>query len=362
MKAIRYPLNLQFFAQEKTEQATPRKLQDAREKGQVARSQELPSSIILLFVVLALWLFGGFFTRHLSEMIQRSFSEYALWQLTIQTTDMLFKQLVWEAFKLLLPIFLITVIAGLASNLAQIGFLFTTEPLQLKIEKLNPIEGAKRILSLRSIVELFKSIFKILITSSVAIYILWGARDQFLALPQKGVGHSAQFLGMTIIKLGVTIALLLFVLAILDFMYQRYDHAKRLRMSKQEIKDEYKKAEGDPLIKSKIKEKQRQMSMSRMMNEVLKADVVITNPTHYAVAIAYKADEMSAPTIVAKGKGFVALKLKETARENGIITMENKPLARALYAHAEIGDQVPEDLYKAVAEVLAYVYRLQGKV
>lgn len=362
MKSAPLSMDLQYFAQEKTEKATPRKLREAREKGQVARTQEIPSALILLFVSLLLGLFGVYFAEALTGMIRRGFTEYALWQLSFQTVDVIFKQLSWEAFKLLAPVFLIAAIVAVFSNIIQFGFLFTTEPLRLKIERLNPIEGAKRILSLRAIVELFKSIFKVVIASSVAIFILWRAKDEFMFLSDKNVGQAARFLGKTMIQLSVSIALLLFALAILDLLYQRYDHAKRLRMSKQEVKDEFKKTEGDPLIKSKIKEKQKQMSLSRMMNEALKADVVITNPTHYAVAIVYKPDEMSAPTVVAKGKGFVALKLKEIARENGIITMENKPLARALYDQTEIGEQVPEQLFQAVAEVLAYVYRLQGKV
>ena len=362
MNKVRYPIDLQFFAGEKTEKATPRKLQDARKKGQVAKSQELPAALILLLVVLLLWMFGKLFSSSLLGMFRHSFSEYLLWDVSMQTVDMIFKELTWEAFKLTIPVFLITIIAGVFANFIQFGFLLTAEPLQMKLEKLNPIEGAKRILSMRSLVELVKAILKILITSSVAFYILWGARGEFLTLSQKGIAQVAQFLGTTILKLAITISILLVVLAILDFMYQKYEFAKQQRMSKQDIKDEYKKTEGDPIIKRKIKEKQRQMSMSRMMNEVMQADVVITNPTHFAVAIAYRAGEMDAPTVVAKGKDFVALKIKEKAHENGVITMENKPLARALYASAEIGDQVPEELYKAVAEVLAYVYRLKGRV
>ena len=361
MNRLRYPIDLQYFAGEKTEKATPRKLQDARKKGQVAKSQELPSALILLLVVLLLWMFGKLFASSLLGIFRHSFSEYMLWDLSMESVDLIFKQLSWEAFKLTIPVFLIAVVAGIFSNFIQIGFLFTTEPLNMKLEKLNPIEGAKRILSMRSLVELVKSILKILITSSVAFTILWGAKGEFLTLSDKGIPQVAGFLGATILKLGLSIALLLVVLAILDFMYQKYEHAKQLRMSKQDIKEEYKKTEGDPLIKRKIKEKQRQMSMSRMMNEVMKADVVITNPTHFAVAIAYRAGEMDAPTVIAKGKDFVALKIKDKAKETGIVTMENKPLARALYASTEIGDQVPEELYKAVAEVLAYVYRLKGR-
>ncbi|MBP1930798.1 flagellar biosynthesis protein FlhB [Ammoniphilus resinae] len=355
-------LQLQFFSGEKTEKATPRKLQDARKKGQVAKSAELPSAFILLFVFLLIWLLGGYLGTHFRGIFLRSFSEYLLWDVTADTADILFKQLSWEAVKMIAPIFAITFVAGILANYVQIGFLFTGEPLKMKLEKLNPIEGAKRIVSMRSLVELFKSILKILLTSSVAFYLLWGAKGELVQLYDKGIGQAAQFINTTAMKLGVVIALLLVVLAIFDYMYQKYDHGKQLRMSKQDIKDEYKKTEGDPLIKGKIKEKQRQMAMSRMMSEIPNADVVITNPTHFAVAIAYRAEEMQAPMVVAKGKDFVALKIKEIAKEHQVIMMENKPLARALYANAEMGEQIPEDLFKAVAEVLAYVYRLKGIV
>lgn len=362
MPTIKYPVQLQFFSQEKTEKATPRKKLDARKKGQVAKSQELPSAFIILFVFLLLWLFGGVMSGHMMDMFRKSFSEYLLWELSPQTADIIFKQMTMEAVKLVLPVLLLAMVAAFFANYIQIGFLFTTDPLKMKLEKLNPIQGAKRIFSLRSIVELVKSILKITIVSSVAIFILWGARNEWLLLSNKTVGSAIQFFSSTLLKLGIVVSLLLVILAIFDYMYQKYDHEKQLRMSKQDIKDEYKKTEGDPLIKGKIKEKQRQMAMSRMMSEIPKADVVITNPTHFAVAIMYDSESMDAPMVIAKGQDFIALKIKEKAKEYRIMTMENKLLARALYANAEIGDEVPEDLFQAVAEVLAYVYRMKGKV
>lgn len=357
----KYPVNLQFFSQEKTEKATPRKKLDARKKGQVAKSQELSSAFIFLFVFLLLWFLGGMMGDRLMDMFRRSFSEYLLWDLSAQTTDIMFKQLTLEAVKLVLPVLLIAMVAGFSANYIQIGFLFTTEPLMMKLEKLNPIEGAKKIFSIRSLVELVKSILKITIVSSVAVLVLWGAKDDWMLIGDKTVGEAVQFFSFTLLKLGVVVALLLVVLAIFDYMYQKYEHEKQLRMSKQDIKDEYKKTEGDPLIKGKIKEKQRQMAMSRMMSEVPNADVVITNPTHFAIAISYDSGRMGAPVVIAKGKDFVALKIKEKAKELRVPTMENKPLARALYANTEVGDEIPEELFMAVAEVLAYVYRMKGK-
>jgi flagellar biosynthetic protein FlhB len=357
-----YPIDLQLFAQEKTEKATPRKQQDARKKGQVAKSAELPSAIILLFVFLLLFFMGEYLVSHILNIFRRGLTEYLLWDLTIKSTDVMFKQLTMESFKILFPLLLVTLIAGILGNYLQIGFLFSTEPLKAKLNKINPLEGAKRILSIRSLVELVKSVLKVAATSSVAIVILHGALAEFPRLADKSPWLVASFVATLMIQLGLVISLLLVVIAIFDYMYQKYDHDKQQRMSKQDIKDEYKKTEGDPLIKGKIKEKQREMAMSRMMNELPKADVIITNPTHYAIAISYTADLMNAPVVLAKGKDFVALKMKEKAKEFNIVTMENRPLARALYDHVEIGEEVPEDLFKAVAEVLVYVYRLKGKV
>jgi flagellar biosynthetic protein FlhB len=362
MQTVKYRIDLQYFSQEKTEKATPRKILDARNKGQVAKSAELPSALIIMFVFLFLFLMGDFIVGKLLDIFRRGLSEYLLWDLTANSTDLLFKQLTVESVKVLLPVLVITFVAGVFSNYVQIGFLFTTEPLMMKLQKIDPIQGAKRILSMRSLVELVKSVLKIVVSSTVAIWILKGEIHELVKLSDKTVGEAAAFIGTLMVKLGVIISFLLVVLAVLDYMYQKYDHEKQLRMSKQDVKDEYKKSEGDPLIKGKIKEKQRQMAMSRMMGEIPKADVVITNPTHYAVAIAYEAGKMTAPTVIAKGKDFVALKMKEAAKEHDVVMMENKPLARALYANVEIGDEVPEDLFTAVAEVLVYVYRLKGKV
>jgi flagellar biosynthetic protein FlhB len=244
----------------------------------------------------------------------------------------------------------------------QVGTLFTLEPLKMKLDKLNPIQGAKRLFSLKSLVELAKSLIKISVGILVAYNLLWGVKEELLKLSQTSIEAALAFTAHEVVKLGLYIGVLYIVLAVLDYMYQRYEYEKSLRMSKQDIKDELKNTEGDPLIKGKIKEKQRQMAMRRMMQELPKADVVITNPTHFAVAIKYDSASMTAPTVIAKGQDYLALKIKEIAKKHRIVTMENKPLARALYSQVEIGQQIPEELFKAVAEVLAYVYKLQGKV
>lgn len=357
-----FPVNLQYFNQEKTEKATPRKKQEAREKGQVAKSADLSPALGLVVIFFTLFIAGSWMYESFQQMLRESLTVYAHWDLTTTNLAVISQQLAFVGMKIVGPVFLVALVMAILFNYLQVGPLFTVEPLKLKLEKIDPIKGAKRILSLRSIVELLKAILKISAGLYVAYLILWRSKDQLLFLSQLPIQEVASFAAGEVLKLGFSVGLLLIVLAVLDYGYQRYEHEKSLRMSKQDIKDEYKKTEGDPLIKSKIKERQRQMAMRRMMQELPKADVIITNPTHYAVAIRYDAEEMEAPTVIAKGKDFLALKIKELAKKHHIVTMENRPLARALYSQVEIGQQIPEDLFKAVAEVLAYVYKLQGKV
>lgn len=360
--SYRFGVDLQFFAQEKTEKATPRKKLDARKKGQVAKSMEVPSALVLLLVFTGLLFIGQMMAQQMMAVYKNLLSEYILWEITPGNLELIMNRLVWESTKIVAPVLAISMVAGVFANYIQIGFLFTTEPLKMKLSKLNPIEGAKKILSWRALVEFVKSILKIVLTSAVVFLVLWNGREQLLALSGSNPGMVLQVVAGLTGKLGVFVALLLILIAGLDYIYQRFEHEKNLRMSKQDLKDEYKKTEGDPLIKSKIKERQREMAMRRMMQEVPKADVVITNPTHFAVALKYEADTMSAPVVIAKGQDHIAHKIKEVAEQHEIVTMENKPLARALYHQVEIGREVPEDLFKAVAEVLAYVYKLKRRV
>jgi flagellar biosynthetic protein FlhB len=251
-------------------------------------------------------------------------------------------------------------LTGLVVNFFQVGFLFTLKPLEPKLSKINPISGAQRLFSLRSLNELAKSIIKIVV---IGYFIIDFLKEKTLQLPKMMMADlqsSMDFLVSSIFSIGFKICEVLIILAVLDYAYQIWQHNKSLRMSKQDIKDENKQTEGDPLIKSKIRQKQRQMAMSRMMKEVPKADVIITNPTHFAVALKYEAG-MIAPVVVAKGQDLVAQRIKEIAREANVAMVENRPLARALFAATEVGGIVPPELYKSVAEVLAYVYRLKPK-
>jgi len=356
--SLRLKLDIQFFAGEKTEKATPKKRQDERKKGKVAKSQDVNTAILLLFSFSILFIFGGVMKNSMTTLYRQTFTEFINWDLTENSVHQIFTGASLEVAKMLAPIVLIVIVAGLASNFMQIGFMFTTEPLKFDLKKIDPIQGAKRIFSIRALVELLKSLLKITLIAVVTFAIIWIYKDQMMMMAFKDIEGSLSFFGKTTIIMGISATLVLLFLAIFDYAYQRYDFEKNMRMSKQDIKDEHKNIEGDPLIKSKIKEKQRQMAMRRMMSEVPSADVVITNPTHYAIAIKYDEDKAIAPYIVAKGTDQIAFKIKEIAKKHDVVTVENRPLARSLYSETEIGDLVPEEFFKAIAEILAYVYRL----
>lgn len=358
----RLSLDLQFFSGEKTEKATPQKRQESKRKGQVAKSAELPSAMIMIGGILLLSFLGSWMLDQVLAIYRINFTEYIAWDWTEKNVRTLFEGMTMNAMKLMAPMMGAAIVFGILGNFIQVGAMFTTDPLKMKLDRLDPIQGAKRIFSVRALVELAKSLLKISIIGFAAFTVLWGEKEELFLLSQKSLTESLSFIGGLVLKLGITASIILLVLAILDYMYQKYEFEKNIRMSKQDIKDEYKKSEGDPLIKQKIKERQRSMSMNRMIQDLPNADVLITNPTHYAIAIQYDAETMEAPKVIAMGKDHLALKIKEKAKELDIVIMENKPLARALYAQVEVGDSVPEDLFLAVAEVLAYIYRLKGKI
>ncbi|MGG4091235.1 flagellar biosynthesis protein FlhB [Paenibacillus lautus] len=360
--SYRYPVDLQLFAGEKTEKATPKKRQDTRKKGQVAKSMEVSGASVLLAAFFCLLIFGGY----MRDRIVRLFTDIYINRLSMDVTKdnvmQLFGEYGVQILLLLAPLFISVFVIALVANYLQVGFMLTGETLKMKFSKIDPIKGFKNIFSMRSLVEFLKSVIKLIIIGYLVYTTLWAAREGLSSLSTMGPDTIFHFVADITMSLGFKIAIGLIILAILDYMYQKYDYEKNIRMSKQDIKDEYKKMEGDPLIKGKIRERQRRMALQRMMQEVPNADVIITNPTHFAVAIKYDGSMMEAPQIIAKGQDFMALRIKEIAKEHGIITMENKPLARALYQRSEIGDSIPGDLFQAVAEVLAYVYKLKGKV
>ncbi|TVX97650.1 flagellar biosynthesis protein FlhB [Cohnella terricola] len=361
MPRYRLRMDLQLFAGEKTEKATPKKRKESRDKGQVAKSAEIPSTLILLACISFLVMLGPFLEKQLLSLVGDAFLNRLNMEVTDQNVLALFTHYALRMLILLSPIFLIVVVIAFASNYVQIGWLFTLEPLKPKFDKLNPINGAKNIFGPRSLVEFLKSSLKLTSVALIVFTVLWSEKSRLLDLAHLPVQDIFAFVTTLTVRLGIFIAALLFILAIGDYIYQRYEYEKKLRMSKQDVKDEYKNIEGDPLIKAKIKERQRRMALMRMMQEVPKADVIITNPTHFAVALKYDSTKMDAPTVVAKGQDYMALRIREIAKQNNVITMENKPLARALFERTDVGQSVPADLFQAVAEVLAYVYRLKGR-
>ena len=355
-------VDLQFFAGEKTEKATPRKRQEVRKKGQVAKSADVTAAFLMLIVFLVLSFSSGMWRDAITRLFRQSFQHYFFMDVTIDSVQLIFVDLLQQLALLVGPIFLAAIAAALFANFVQVGFLFTTEPLQMKLSKLDPIQGFKRIFSLRALVELLKSILKVLFVGVVTFSILWMHIDDILSLSHKSIGAIAATLGRLTIQMGLVASVALLFLSLFDYLYQRYDFEKNIRMSKQDIKDEYKKTEGDPLIKSRIKQKQREMAMRRMMQEVPKADVVITNPTHFAVALKYDEQQADAPIVVAKGADYMAQKIKDIAKKNDVMIVENRPLARALYDQTDVGMVIPEAFFKAVAEILAYVYKTKNKL
>ena len=360
IRGMRLCFDLQLFAEgEKTEEPTAKKRSDARKKGQVGRSQELNTAFVLLI--------GFFILKVLWEYIYGEIANYTTYiyghlmqSVDTETVLQLFIGIMIVLAKTVLPVMFAILIMGLGINLFQVGLKFSTEAIEIKLDKLNPINGFGRMFSKRTLVELVKSILKIVI---IGFFLYNYLKDEIFVMPQfiyYDLGTSLEEIAKIIFAMIFQVLAVIIILAILDFTYQKWQTTQDLKMTKQEVKDEMKQSEGDPQIKGKIRQKQRQMAMARMMQEVPKADVIITNPTHYAVALQYS-QGMTAPAVLAKGQDFVAQKIKEIAKEHKVPIVENKPLARALFAAVEVGDMVPPELYQAVAEVLAYVYRLKHK-
>ncbi len=365
--------NLQFFAQEgpggeKTEEPTAKKKQDTRKDGKVPKSKELSSGVelIALFLILKFWVghMGENFMELFGEIYEKFPAYTTYWNGRIVKEDytVLINNVYVELLKQLLPFFAVGIVIAVGVNMLQFKFQVSTKPLKPKFSKLNPVSGAKRLFSKDKIIELLKSIAKVVLIMAIVYSTIkdnWVYLVQFYGMP---LNQAIELIGSIVINMGLKISLVFMIVAFADLFYQRRKFNNDIKMTKQEVKDEYKNAEGDPQIKGKMRAKMREASQRRMMQDVPKADVVITNPTHYAVALRYDASTGSAPVVLAKGADYVAQKIKEIARENHVEIVENKPLARMLYANVDIGQEVPPELYQAVAEVLAMVYKMQGKI
>jgi len=351
---------------EKTEKATAKKRRDSRKKGQVRRSTEVNTAFCTIVMFGLLFLIWPWFVDRMSS----TFIEHLGQQSILQANEgMNFNEIMGLLFRVLtgtfvtlLPVLGAALVAGVAANVIQIGFMFTTETLKVKLEKINPISGFKQMFSPRKLVELAKNLLKIFLVGYIAYTEYINLLDKFISYVGQDVHVSFIEIMRTAFMLALRMCIVMVFIAIADFLYQWWKYEKDLRMTKQEVKDEYKMMEGDPKIKGKIRQKQMQMSAMRMMSQVPEADVVITNPTHYAIALKYESEVNVAPAVIAKGQDYIARKIKEVAIANDIQIVENPPIAQSLFAMCEVGDEIPEDLYQAVADILVFVYRQKGKI
>ncbi|MCI9203905.1 MAG: flagellar biosynthesis protein FlhB [Lachnospiraceae bacterium] len=365
--------NLQFFAKdgpggEKTEEPTGKKLNDARKEGQVAKSKEIANAfgILALFIILKVYV-GTIGTRFIESfhVVYGQIPELVKMyngNLSVASLQVLLRSMMLRLLTIIAPVLLIGVMVAVICDIVQVKWRPTTKPIKPKFSKLSPVKGFARIFSPNSLVELIKSLLKLVVIGYVVYSYLKGRVGQIFLLYDITLNQAIGLIGEIAIDLGLRIAMVYMVIAFLDFWYQKWKFRQDMKMTKQEVKDEYKNQEGDPQVKAKQKQRMREASMRRMMSQLPEADVVITNPTHYAVAIKYDPEKYDAPYVLAKGEDYLAQKIKDVAREHEIEIVENKPLARMLYANVEIGGLIPPELYQAVAEVLAFVYHLKGKI
>lgn len=348
--------------QERTEKATPRRREKARERGQVAKSQDLNAAAMICLGFTALIMIGPVMVGRIGEMMRHTMANAPTIAFEDHTFQMVFTNSVYDFLSAMMPLFIAMVVIGFGINVAQIGFRITPKAMEPKFDKLNVVSGLKRLFSMRSAVQLVRDPLKLAAVGLIGFLAISSEFESFFALPDLSVEQLGGRLASLTLAVALKIGVAILVIGVIDYLYQRFEFEKSIKMSRQEIKDEMKDTEGSPEVKSRTRQIQRQMARQRMMADVSTADVVITNPTHYAVAIKYDPSEMDAPKVLAKGQRLIAQKIKEIARSCGIPIIEDKPLARALYKMCEVGDFIPAKLYKAVAEILAHIYRLQGKV
>jgi flagellar biosynthetic protein FlhB len=345
--------------QERTERATPKRLREAREKGQIPRSREFNTMALLMGLAGAMLLIGDDLLSGVAEMMHKGLiiERTQVFDTTVMIST--FGRTLQDALWLLTPFFLVALVIALVAPLAIGGWGFSFQAVSFKWEKLDPVKGLKRLFAWRGLVELLKAIAKFLLVATVSVLMLWHLAGEFLSLGSQslaqGMAHAAHLYGWAFLVLSATLV----VIAAVDVPFQLWDHARQLRMTRQEVKDEFKETEGHPELRARIRAAQREMAQRRMMEDVPKADVVVTNPTHFAVALKYDQDKMRAPRLVAKGTDLVAGHIRRVAAANGVPVFEAPPLARALYHSTDIGREIPAGLYVAVAQVLAYVYQVK---
>ena len=351
----------QDTSQERTEQATPKRLQEAREKGQIARSLDLNTTVVLLAAAGGLMMLGGRMMAGLLDAMRHNFN---IRRDAIFDSDAMIKSLEDSTSSVLIalaPFFVLMVIAALLAPMALGGWSMSTKSLGFKWEKLNPLSGLKRIFGPHGLMELLKALSKFAVLGGVAILLLWNMMSSFMGLGSASLpdalGHVAYLIGSCFLTLSAVMVLF----AAVDVPFQLWNHARQLKMTHQEIKEEYKETDGNPEVKSRIRSQQREMAQRRMMAEVPNADVIITNPTHYAVALRYNPDKMRAPVVIAKGKDLIAMQIRSIGVTHRVPLLSSPPLARALHYSTELNHAIPAGLYLAVAQVLAYVYQLKKR-
>lgn len=366
---LRY--NLQWFAKdgdggEKTEDATEKKLRDAREEGKVAKSKELTAAFDLLVLFLVLKVFVGYVGTSFLEVFSfiyggmADFVEINRKEFTSVAVMNLLIQVMLKMMLIVLPFFVCGFAITILISIFQVGWKVTTKPMEPKLSKFNPLNGFKRIFSKDSIFELVKSIVKIGLIVYIAYSSIKDKANDIFILYELGLNQAVSLIGGIIIDVGLKISIVYLFVGVADWVYQKHKFKEDMKMTKQEVKDEFKNTEGDPQIKGRIRGKMQEASRRRMMQDVPNADVVITNPTHFAVALKYDEKVSRAPVVLAKGENYLAQKIKDTAREHSIEIVENKPLARMLYHNVDIGEEIPPELYQSVAEILATIYKARN--
>lgn len=358
--------NLQLFAEgpggEKTEAATPKKKEKAREEGQVARSTEVTTSLMFITMFSFLKILGPSIIDKMVKLTRDMYALFTMKEFTVQFASGLMNYVLKVLVSIVAPFFIIAVVIGFLSNFIQVGWHPTTKPLAPKLSKINPLSGFKRMFSIKAVIELLKSLLKIAIILIIVYTSIVNYEELVLIFYDLPLMEAYGLIVNICLDIGIKVGAFFVIIALIDYIYEKMHLNKQLKMSKQEIKDEYKQSEGNPEIKSRIRQKMREASMRRMMQDLPKADVVITNPTHFAIAIAYDSNNQGAPIVLAKGADIIAAKIREVAKENSIEIVENRALARTLFYTVEIGSEVPPELYQAVAEVLAFVYNLKHGV
>ncbi len=358
--------HLQFFAEgtDKTEEPTAKKLRDARLEGQVARSKELISASGLATFFIILKVFTGYIGTGFLDQFKKSYNvidRLSAEEITVPLVSGILNDSILTILKIGVPIFTISILVSFVVVLFQVKWKISLKTMIPKFSKLNPVNGFKKLLSKEKIIDLLIEVVKIAVVSYLSYQTLKNEWKTLFILYDLKLEQAILLLGNLAIDLGLKISLIFLVIGLADLIYQKIKFRKDMRMSKQEVKDEFKNTEGDPQIKGKIRAKMREVSQRRMMQALPSADVVITNPTHLAAAIKYDKTTSEAPVLIAKGADYLAQKIKEVARENNIVIVENKPLARMLYYNVELGEEIPPELYQMTAEVLAYVYGLNNK-